>query len=1253
MTSKKQARKTPRTTRKKNSTRRKNKEAENASKRQLRKQEEEEEEEEEQQQQKEEETIDEEEERVEGSEEDQEESDEDYEQKDDINDEDFDITTPSRKKRRKSTKLTSKKSKTPKTSKTAATPSRKSSAIKTGKGKSTPSRKAATKKTGGKKAEEESPFVEREIPGSLFSLVRKGEASFSQVVNEWIERYKTNHMMAVSELVSFVIQSSGSRYEFNATKLKEEDLAKTVEECASGFPDNMPDYPIISTHTSIKGFNSRFIEFWDVLIHACQEEILYEDDFMDNLLTWIIALSSSKYRAFRHTSCLALYTIMDILIDVCQSVKKTLAKVEKQLDNAKKKKSKSDQIKVQELNDQCSELQGRIITLDGYMSTIFEGVFAHRFRDTVPNIRALTLVSVGGWIINYPSKFLNNNTLKYLGWGLNDEIASIRSSVLVSLSNLFDREAFHAKLEPFAKKFIPRIVEMAISDVDIPTCVEAIKLLTILLRHKILGNKPEEHDQIIKQVSRLLFDENRSIRHYAGIFVFHSLARMVASKNKSRSSKKSKKLDVDLEELLEFMREYCEEIPLVAYYVVENFWNLTDCVKDWQRIVELLTDKEDELPAEEDTLNLIRLLTAAVQKVNEHLLLKTTAMDNVKIPKSGGKKTKKEQEDAKKEEVAEMTGIIAAALPQLLDKYQAEPEKLQELTQIPQHLNLEAFTEHHLQSDFDEILKLLRDIFWKYSDPIILRHIAQAFNYLLSQQYSLKNRAQTAFDEIVREMITKLQEAVSSLVKPDKRVSAKDKSFNVLVALQRIREFTLVMDVDLGNLYNELSKILDLKISGEAIDNHSTQIILSILWQKIIWLKKKIDSATEVNNAEVESLLEKRDKFVQQLIMLLDMASEEAENFDLALASFYHLCDLFIFFAPNVPKDALDSKMRAYERLAINLSRSQIDSVITFFDQVMNRKVENEQDEAAVKRLNILKQRAVVALGNAVCNSTASEKFCPVILSHFASHGHEVEEAVKYFAHELKKADESTLWDHEFESMKRKFTEYLQASKDSDEAAELFTQFANLVSRLALQHFWGKDTKHIALVVRMSLQYIFDNVAERHAFFGPLAKYAVKLSKEDAKEILSLLDGHIESSRLKDMSQESISSVEEFKQVLTNVSEGNKSLAAGKDSKGAKSKREEAPSPEAAKTPVVSRSSVVKRRRKSATSTSKEAVQEEASNDESQGSEHEEESDTHGVKRKRLSDEEEEDNDETQISNTSEIEDEDIIPPTPAKKHKL
>lgn len=49
-------------------------------------------------------------------------------------------------------------------------------------------------------------------------------------------------------------------------------------------------------------------------------------------------------------------------------------------------------------------------------------LFMHRYRDVDPEIRMSCIRAIGSWIVSYPSLFLQDLYLKYIGWTLNDKV---------------------------------------------------------------------------------------------------------------------------------------------------------------------------------------------------------------------------------------------------------------------------------------------------------------------------------------------------------------------------------------------------------------------------------------------------------------------------------------------------------------------------------------------------------------------------------------------------------------------------------------------------------------------------------------------------------------------------------------------------------------------------------------------------------------------------------------------------------------
>jgi Stromalin conservative domain len=108
-------------------------------------------------------------------------------------------------------------------------------------------------------------------------------------------------------------------------------------------------------------------------------------------------------------------------------------------------------------------------------------VFSHRYRDVVPEVRAACVHSLGEWIHAYPSVFLADSYLKYIGWLLNDKVSLVRHSSLAALIHIFATPDFVGQLAHFAERFRARFIECTL-DIDPAVAVLAIELCVLLSR---------------------------------------------------------------------------------------------------------------------------------------------------------------------------------------------------------------------------------------------------------------------------------------------------------------------------------------------------------------------------------------------------------------------------------------------------------------------------------------------------------------------------------------------------------------------------------------------------------------------------------------------------------------------------------------------------------------------------------------------------------------------------------------------------
>ena len=120
----------------------------------------------------------------------------------------------------------------------------------------------------------------------------------------------------------------------------------------------------------MKNFSDNFIEFWDTLVQKMQGGHLFDDEFMNYLVSFLSAMSSSKVRAFRHTSSLALYQIIHSMIQVIHSFRKNADQLQKQKETEKKAKRGSRAEK--QLKEQIDDINDKLDQLDHLIKEIFQ-----------------------------------------------------------------------------------------------------------------------------------------------------------------------------------------------------------------------------------------------------------------------------------------------------------------------------------------------------------------------------------------------------------------------------------------------------------------------------------------------------------------------------------------------------------------------------------------------------------------------------------------------------------------------------------------------------------------------------------------------------------------------------------------------------------------------------------------------------------------------------------------------------------------
>ncbi|KAF8421022.1 hypothetical protein EV426DRAFT_610370 [Tirmania nivea] len=376
---------------------------------------------------------------------------------------------------------------------------------------------AAGRRRKGKQRARERPAGEGgDADSILFDAVMDAD-NLSLVAGDWTIKYQEDGPEAMKQLVNFFLRCCGCEQSVTSYDIEDQDTAAaTLSQIQEVFQKaQSPDYPIISKRPEFRGFRKTLSNFlYSVLEHITAKELLYTDPaLIENIQIWIIAMSSSTLRPFRHTSTIISFIILTTLCDTASELRKSIVNATRQLE-AESKKNKKNQGRIKALEEKISEGEERRDAVEAVIKDIFDAVFVHRYRDIDPKIRTDCVHELATWILKLPDMFFDGQYLRYLGWVLSDTSALTRAEVIKSLSRIFKNKNNISGMRNFTERFRPRLVEMATRDADSSVRAMTVELLDIVREVGFL----ESND--VDTIGRLLFDSDARVRKaVVGFFV--------------------------------------------------------------------------------------------------------------------------------------------------------------------------------------------------------------------------------------------------------------------------------------------------------------------------------------------------------------------------------------------------------------------------------------------------------------------------------------------------------------------------------------------------------------------------------------------------------------------------------------------------------------------------------------------------------------------------------------------------------------
>ncbi|XP_055785889.1 cohesin subunit SA-1 isoform X1 [Salvelinus fontinalis] len=980
-----------------------------------------------------------------------------------------------------------------------------------------PRKSPAEKATGGAKGRKANGVPQTNGEGgdpvTLFEVVRMGKSAMQSVVDDWIESYKQDRDIALLDLINFFIQCSGCKGTVRIEMFRNMQNAEIIRKMTEEFDEDSGDYPLTMPGPLWKKFRNNFCEFICVLIRQCQYSIIYDEYLMDTVISLLTGLSDSQVRAFRHTSTLAAMKLMTALVNVALNLSIHQDNTQRQYEAERNKMAgKRANEKLELLLQKRKELQENQDEIENMMNSIFKGIFVHRYRDAIAEIRAICIEEIGVWMKMYSDAFLNDSYLKYVGWTLHDRQGEVRLKCLKALQNLYTNRELFPKLELFTNRFKDRIVSMTL-DKEYDVAVEAIRLITLILQ----GSEDALSNEDCENVYHLVYSAHRPVAVAAGEFLHRKLfsrhdpqAEEELAKRRGRSSPNGNLLRM----LVLFFLE--SELHEHAAYLVDSLWESSqELLKDWECMTELLLEEPvqgEEVLSDRQESSLIELMVCTIRQAAEA---------HPPVGRGTGKrvltaKERKTQIDDKNK----LTEHFIMALPMLLSKYQADSEKVANLLQIPMFFDLDVYSAGRMEKHLDALLKQIRLVVEKHIETDVLEACSKTYSILCSEEYTIMNRVDIARSQLIDEMTDRFTHSVEDLLQEAEEADDDD-IYNVLSTLKRLTAFHNAHDLTRWDLFGSCYRLLKAGIEQGAMPEQIAVQALQCSHYSILWQLVKITEGTPSK----EDLVALR-RVVKSFLAVCQQCLSNV-NTPVKEQAFMLLCDLLMVFSHQL----VSGGREGLEALVFNPDSTLQNELLTFIlDHVFidqddeNQSMEGDEEdeankiEALHKRRNLLAAFSKLIIYDIVDMPAAAD-----IFKHYMKYYNDYGDIIKETLSKTRQSDKILCAKTLILSLQQLFNELLQDQGPTlDRTSSHVSGIKELARRFALTFGLDqiKTREAVATLHKDGIEFAFKYQNPHGAEFPPpnlaflevLSEFSSKLLRQDKKTVHSYLEKFMSES---------------------------------------------------------------------------------------------------------------------------------------------
>uniref|UniRef100_A0A671NT07 Cohesin subunit SA n=1 Tax=Sinocyclocheilus anshuiensis TaxID=1608454 RepID=A0A671NT07_9TELE len=959
---------------------------------------------------------------------------------------------------------------------------------------------------------------------TLFEVVSMGRSAMQAVVDDWIDAYTGDRDTALLDLISFFIQCSGCKgmvtAEMFQSKKGTDVMSKMVEDLDEDtglqykkflafpwiltvtWPLDMDsgEYPLIMSGLYWKRFRSHFCEFVSVLVAQCQNCVIFDGYLLNTLISLLTELSDSRVRAFRHTCTLAAVKLLSALVNVALNLSVSVDNSQRLYEvELAKMASKQASPRLDRIQRKISELQERKFEIENMMDAIFKGVFLKRYRDVIPEIRAICMEELTMWMKLYSSVFLNDSYLKYVGWMMHDKQPDVRLKCVLGLQGLYQDQSC-SKMDLFTIRFKERMISMTL-DKDHEVAIQAMRLLMVISQSCEDVLSPDEH----KNFFQFVYCSHRPLATTAGEFLYNRLlSNPELSRPRDGASEQERDRELVLARVRALIHFHTEsELHQHVLYLVDSLWDSAGALlKDWNGLTSLLlphTSCQEQALSSAEEAFVIELLLASVKQAAEGPPLSGRGAGKKVI----NTKEKKLQID----DCTKLTEHFIKVLPELLSKYSEDAEKLTSLLKIPQYFQTDTCDHENSQA----LLAELEAAVDRHTDAGLLETAARSYQSLCTQDSPWHSLAQPSFDRLIQYWTDTLGTRFGESQSDGCFTANEDSTLEILSTPKKLNAFNIAQDLSKWSLYELGTRLLDVKIKHGGLPMEVVTVeALRFMCNCVLW---KLNTFGEGVTSR-ESALQQRNQlraFCEKCNRCLSHAEQLVRE-----QAFMCLSDVLI--AHNYQLQMWDSS--AGTPLLYTPDPKLQKALLSFIVEHVFTSPEQDTHSSKDGRLEDLHRRRnlLAAYCKLIVHSVLEMSMAAEVFKQYVKYYNDFSDIIKETLNRTRQMDKMESARTLVQCLQQL---YLRLKQEQDRGntcssrVQTYSSIKELARRFSLTFGWDqiKSRESLAMIHRDGIEFVFKGFVQQSEKHSPpyisyltiLSEFSSKLLKPDKKTIYSYL----------------------------------------------------------------------------------------------------------------------------------------------------